>query len=246
MKHRKWSSFTLLSISLLSLSGQLTAGEYREVENPPASPADIIKDRFVITYQADDFTDQVEDAQIVYIPKDYRIQAAFFLRCRPYYTNFSVQFLEASDNLKSNDGSLTNEAASFAKHGYVYNAYHDINLQSGDQSESFDLLVGGQNKHLTKLFKTDIPQSPGLLGMSFHWTFNFTEMPSFRSASNTDEAKSAFTLFRSAIKTQQPLNIQVEGRNGPDRTFQLNTRRLQQSAPPEVLDFCLTGRTLLE
>ncbi|WP_028486801.1 hypothetical protein [Thiomicrorhabdus chilensis] len=234
----------LAKIGLMSLSFAATAGDYQVIENPPANG--LVKDSFVVTYSANDFTDKIDEAKILFIPENFRTQPAFLLRCRPYYTNFSVQFLETEKNLQDSDGTLTNEAASFAKHGYIYNADHDLTISVGDQDESMDILVGGQNKHLTQLFKTDLPKPAGLLGMSFYFTFNYKEMPSFRNAKNNSDTRDAYRLLKTAVQNQQPLILELDGRNAPDRRFTLDSKRLNQAVPPEVIEFCLTGRELID
>lgn len=230
----------------LSLFGSVHAGDYREIEHPPSGTSKLIKDSYVVEYSADDFTDKIEEAKVLFIPQDFRSQAAFFLRCRPYYTNFSVQFLEQEDALKNRDGSLTNESAKFAKHGYVYNTKHDLKLISSGNSATIDADVGGQTNHLTQLFKTDVEKTSGLLGMSFHFTFNYTEMPDFRSASNTSAAITTFNILTQAIQSGETLTLQLDGRQAPDRTFILDTQRMRSAVPQEVLEFCLLNRQLID
>lgn len=221
------------------------AGDYRLVE-PPAPAGQLLKDSFVVEYSANDFSDKIDEAKILFIPADYRTQAAFFMRCRPYYTNFSVQYLEQADALKDSSGELENDAEKYAKHGYIYNTDHDLKLTSHAHSENIEVDVGGQNKHLTQLFKTDIPHTPGLLGMSFHFTFNYTEMPDFRSAGNSRDTRATFKLLTQALQQHTPVRFELDGRNAPDRVFELNTQRMTQFVPPEVLEFCLTRRQLIE
>ncbi|MDG6772717.1 hypothetical protein QCB45_00040 [Thiomicrorhabdus sp. ZW0627] len=235
----------LIAIGLLCSAFNAVAGEYQEIENPPESGG-LIKDSFVVNYTADDFTDKIDEAKILYIPKDFSKQPAFLLRCRPYYTNFSVQYLEQEDKLKDSDETLANAAASFAKHGFVYNAKHDLKISTDGKSKRMEILVGGQNNHLTKLFKTDVEKSPGLLGMSFYFTFNYQEMPSFRGATNTDESEDTFELLNRALQNSQPLRMELDGRNAPDRDFELDIKRMQQAVPESVIDFCLTGRKLID
>lgn len=219
------------------------AGDYQIIEHP-APLGQLLKDSFVINYSADDFSEKLDEAKIIFIPADFRTQAAFFLRCRPYYTNFSVQFLEQEEALRERSGELKNDAEKFAKHGYIYNAEHKLKVSTPDDSVRLEVDVGGQNKHLTQLFKTDIQQTPGLLGMSFHFTFNYKEMPDFRVASNDSDTRAVFKLLNSAIQKQTALRLELDGRNAPDRTFELNTQRIVQTVPPEVLEFCLMRRQL--
>lgn len=230
----------------LCLFGGAQAGDYREIEHPPSGSGKLIKDSYVVEYSADDFTDKIEEAKVLFIPQDFRNQAAFFLRCRPYYTNFSVQFLEQEEALKNSDGSLTNDSAKFTEHGYIYNTKHDLKLTAGDNSKTIEADVGGQNNHLTKLFKTDVEKTPGLLGMSFYFTFNYTEMPDFRSVSNTSEASTAFNTLTQAIKNGETLTLQLDGRRAPDRTFALDTQRMRDAVPQQVLEFCLLNRHLID
>jgi hypothetical protein len=233
-----------LSLTALCLwQNPLYAGDYQIIEQPAPS-GQLLKDSFVINYSADDFSEKLDEAKVIFIPADFRTQAAFFLRCRPYYTNLSVQFLEQADALKDGDGELANDAEKYAKHGYIYNAEHKLKVSTPQDNERLEVHVGGQNKHLTQLFKTDVPQTPGLLGMSFHFTFNYKEMPDFRVASNDSDTRAVFKLLNNALQTQTPLRFELDGRNAPDRTFELNTQRMVQIVPPEVLEFCLTRRQL--
>ncbi|HHT00071.1 MAG TPA: hypothetical protein ENK73_04350 [Thiomicrospira sp.] len=232
----------LISLTALSLlSCHTYAGDEKLVENPSNGP---LKDSFVVSYTVDDFKDEVEEANILFIPKDYRQQAAFFFRCRPFFTNLSVQFLEEANNLKDSDGELANASKKFAKHGYIYDTKHDLEIVTKGDSESMDISVGGQNNHLSKLFKTDIEKSPGLLGMSFHFTFNYTEMPDFRRAKNSSEAEDAFALLTQAFKQHTPLIFKLDGRNAQDRTFTLDIPRMQKFVPQEVIEFCISKRQL--
>ncbi|WP_178861674.1 hypothetical protein [Thiomicrorhabdus cannonii] len=233
-----------LSLTALGLwQTPLYAGDYQIIEHP-APPGQLLKDSFVVTYSANDFSEKLDEAKVIFIPADFRTQAAFFMRCRPYYTNFSVQYLEQADALKDRDGELANDAEKYAKHGYIYNTEHQLTVSTPDDSERIDVHVGGQNKHLTQLFKTDIAQTAGLLGMSFHFTFNYKEMPDFRVASNDSDTRAVFKLLNNALQKQTPLRFDLDGRNAPDRTFELNAQRMLQIVPPEVLEFCLTRRQL--
>jgi len=231
----------LLLAGLLTFSFNAQAGEEKLIENPSSG---VLKDTFVVSYVYDDFSDKVKDANILFIPADYTTQAAFFMRCRPFFTNFSIEFLEQEANLKDSDGTLENDSPKFAKHGYIYDTEHDLKIKTKGDYENMDISVGGQNAHLTKHFKTDIQKSAGLLGMSFHFTFNYTEMPAFRTVGNTSESKDAHSLLKRALGQQSPLIFELDGRNAPDRTFTLNTQRLNAFAPPEVIDFCISKRQL--
>jgi len=238
---KKLTQYLLLA-SLSSLSFIAHSGEETLTENPSTG---LLKDTFVVTYDYDDFSDKVNNADVLFIPADYQTQAAFFLRCRPFFTNFSVEFLERADNLKESDGSYENDSPKFAKHGYIYDTEHDLKIKTDGDSERMDISVGGQNNHLSKHFKTDIKKSAGLLGMSFHFTFNYQEMPSFRSVGNTSEAEDAFTLLNRALKQQTPLIFELGGRNqAQDRMFSLDTKRMKTAVPQNVIDFCFSKRQL--
>ncbi len=233
----------LIAFSLLLFSHTSFSGDEKLIENPAQG---LLKDSFVVDYRVDDFSDEVKEANILFIPEDYRTQAAFFLRCRPFFTNFSVQFLEQENNLKDADGDLANDSKKFAKHGYIYDTEHDLELFTDKRSESIEVAVGGQNRHLSKLFTTDIEKLPGLLGMSFHFSFNYIEMPSFRAVSNSSDTEEAFALINHALQHNSPLSFEVEGHHGPDRRFRLDIPRMQQFVPIEVIDFCIRKRQLID
>lgn len=233
---------TLLTCTTLSFfSLNALSGEDKLIENPSSG---LLKDTFVISYMYNDFTDEVTDADLLFIPADYQTEAAFFMRCRPFFTNLSVEFLENEANLKERNGSLENDSKEFEKHGYIYDTKHSLRVKTEGASERMKIAVGGQNNHLTKHFKTDIPKVAGLLGMSFHYTFNYTEMPSFRSVDNSSESKNAFKLLNRAFKQQTPLVFELNGRNAENRVFTLDTQRLQKFAPASVIDFCFSQRKL--
>lgn len=232
----------LILAGLASFSFNAQSGEETLIENPSTG---LLKDSFVVSYVYDDFTDKVEDADILFIPADYRTQAAFFWRCRPFFTNFSVEFLEHEDNLKERDGSFKNSSPKYAKHGYIYDTKHDLKIKTDGDSERMEVSVGGQNAHLTKHFKTDIQNPAGLLGMTYHFTFNYIEMPAFRKVGTTSEAQDAFALLNRAVKQQTPLVFELEGRNNAqDRTFTLDTQRMQNAVPQNVIDYCFGQRKL--
>lgn len=232
----------LILACLTSLSLQAQSGEETLIENPSKG---LLKDTFKVFYVYDDFSDKVKDADILYIPADYTKQAAFFIRCRPFFTNFSVEFLEQANNLKESDGRFENDSPEYTKHGYIYDTEHDLKVKTDGDYENMDISVGGQTNHLSKHFKTDIQKSAGLLGMSFHFTFNYVEMPAFRKVGNTSESKDAFALLNQAVKQQSPLVFELEGRNqAADRTFTLDTQRMQTAIPQSVIDFCFGQRQL--
>ncbi|WP_029407310.1 hypothetical protein [Thiomicrorhabdus sp. Milos-T2] len=116
------SAKTTLIFSLfmaIGLSSQAAlAGEEQLIENPTkGSP--FIKDSWLVTYQTDDFSDKIKEAKVLFIPANFGKQAAIQLRCKPYFTNFSLQYTEQTKNLMS-DNELPNASDKFAKHGYIY------------------------------------------------------------------------------------------------------------------------------
>lgn len=225
----------------LGCSTLANAGEYKEIEKP-ANNSDL-KDTWLVEYEADDFTDKIEHAKILFIPNNMQDGAAFFFRCQPYYTNFSMQYSEAKQNLLEN-GSLPNASSKFAKHGYIYDTKQDLTVEINGDDETYEISVGGQNNHITKLFKTTEKLQTDQLGMSLFFTFNFTEMPSFRKANSTDEAKDFFSQLNSAIKEKQTIQFSLKNSSGWQREFTLDTHRMLATTPPEVLEFCITNRTI--
>ena len=235
---------TVLLPALLTFSFTIQAGEEKLLENP--SDGGLLKDTFAVSYVYDDFSEEIQDANVLFIPADYRSEAAFFMRCRPYFTNFSVEFLEQQTNLANRDGRLENDSPDYAKHGYVYDTKHNLKMTTDHQSKKMAIAVGGQNNHLNRHFESDIEKTPGLLGMSFHVTFNYTEMPAFRPVGNSASAKDVHRLLKRALQRQTPLIFELDGRNAPDRTFTLDTKRMQTFVPPQVIDFCVSNRQLRE
>lgn len=237
---KRLSVITLLMGQLFLTASQ--AEDTRIVER--AVPANqLLKDSWVINYQADDFSDEIKQAKIIYIPKDITQNAAFFIRCEPYFANFSVQYVEQKKNLMD-DGSLPNASSKYAKHGYVYDDKQEVEVIVDGDNERYELSIGGQNKHLTKLFKTDKKIQPEQLGMSFFFSFTFKEMPSFRQASTSDEAESFFKQLNTAITSQSNIQFHLETENGWQRQFDLDTKRMLNIVPSEVLEFCVTKRSL--
>ena len=225
----------------LFMSSLANATEYHDVENPAGS---FLKDTWVVDYKIDDFTDTVKSATILYIPKDYRTEKVFFMRCSDFFSNFSVQYLDEETFLKESDGTLPNASSQFIKHGYVYDDKQKLTVKSGLDSVSFDISVGGQNKALSKLFKTDIEKHPGLLGMSFHTSFTYKEMPSFKADTNSSDIKDFFNLLKPALGGQTPLDFELESDEGHKHTFSLDVKRMNKFVPKQVMDYCFTGRTL--
>ena len=234
-----------LKISIVSTCLSFTtlthAGKYKEIERPTNNSE--LKDTWVVEYEADDFTDKIEHAKLLYIPNNMQDGAAFFFRCQPYYTNFSIQYSEAKQNLLE-DGTLPNASSKFAKHGYIYDTKQDLTVEIEGDDETYDISVGGQNNHITKLFKTTEKLQADQLGMSLFFTFNFTEMPSFRKANSTDEAVDFFSQLNNAIKEKQTIQFSLKNSSGWQREFSLDTHRMLASTPSDVLDFCMTNRTI--
>ncbi len=230
----------------LLISSQVNATEYHEVENPAKSnqAGNLLKDTWVIDYRVDDFTDTVKQATVLYIPQNYRTQKVFFMRCRDFFSNLSVQYLDEEKFLKKSDGTLPNASPSFIKQGYVYDDKQKLTVKSNSDSVSFDISVGGQNKALSKLFKTDIKKQPGLLGMSFHTSFTYQEMPSFKTDSNSSDVKALFNLLKPALASQNPLYFELESSEGHKHSFSLDVKRMNQFVPKKVMDYCFIGRTL--
>jgi len=218
------------------------AGDYQEVEKS-FQKNELMQDTWVVTYQADDFTDKVEQAKIIYIPADLQTEAIFFMRCEPYFANFSIQYTDWEKNLKE-DGELPNASDKYAKHGFVYDTEQELEISVDGDDEDYDISVGGQTNHITKLFKTDQTLQPGQLGMSLFFSFTFAEMPSFRDAKTSSDARDFFQQLNQAVKTQKPIQFQLENDQGWKRNFQLDTARMVKAVPEEVLGFCLTQRKL--
>ncbi len=222
------------------------ATEYHEVEKPVTAnqTEGFLKDTWVVDYKVDDFSDKVKKATVLYIPQDYRTQKVFFMRCADYYSNFNVQFVDEEKFLKDSDGTLPNASPKFIKHGYVYDDKQKLTVKSATDSVSFDISVGGQNKALSKLFKTDIQKQPGLLGMSFHTSFTYQEMPSFKADTNSSDIEDFFNLLKAGLAGQKPLYFELESDEGHKHSFSLDVKRMNQFVPKQVIDYCFTGRTL--
>jgi hypothetical protein len=223
-----------------------SASEYHEVENPAQSNQTdtLLRDTWVVDYKTDDFTDTVTQATVLYIPQDYRTQKAIFMRCNDFFSNLSVQYLDEEKFLKDGDGELPNASPGFAKHGYVYDDKQQLTVKSDSGAVSFDISVGGQNKTLSKLFKTDIEKQPGLLGMSFFTSFTYKEMPSFRADTNSSDAKDFFNLLKPALAGNKPLYFELESDQDHKHSFSLDVKRMNEFVPKQVMDYCFTGRIL--
>lgn len=239
-------NLSLFLILPLFIAGFANAAEYHEVEHPAKSSqaGTFLKDTWVVDYKTDDFTDAVKQATVLYVPQDYRTQKVFFMRCRDFFSNFSVQYLDDEKFLKESDGNLPNASPAFAKHGYVYDDKQKLTVKTESDSVSFDISVGGQNKALSKLFKTDFEKQPGLLGMSFHTSFTYQEMPSFKADTNSSDVKDFFNLLKPALDSQKPLYFELESSKGHKHSFSLDVKRMNQFVPKQVMDYCFTGRTL--
>mgnify|MGYP000277112352 CR=1 FL=1 len=225
----------------LSFTSSFAANESL-IENPPKA-SQHINDSWVVKYQANDFTDKITEATLLYIPSNFGEKAAFFMRCKPFFSNFSLQYSELEKNLM--DGNeLPNASNNFAKHGYVYDDKQRMKVQTGNQSNHYKLSAGGQKNHLTKLFKTEKNIQPGELGMSLFYSFTFKEMPSFRPGSTSDDAADFFKQLNQAIKQKQDMQFTLESDQNHIRQFKLNTQRMVEFVPKEVIDFCVTGRQL--
>jgi len=232
----------ILSISSFLFSSSSVAEKIELVENPAQSPNEI-NDSWIVNYDINDFDEKIRDASILYIPQNFGKQAAFFMRCKPFFTNFSLQYTEQKANL-IDDGELPNASSKFAKHGYVYDDKQTLSVNVNGDNESYDISVGGQIKHLTKLFKTKESLQPDQLGMSLFFSFTFKEMPSFRSETTTDDATDFFKKINLAIQKTQPINFNLESDQDWQRQFTLNTKRMVNFVPSEVLGFCLSKRQL--
>ncbi len=239
-------AFPLFWVLPLLISGQVNATEYHDVEHPAKSSqaGTFLKDTWIVDYKTDDFTDTVKQATVLYIPQDYSTQKAFFMRCQDYFANFSVQYLDKEKFLQESDGTLPNASPSFIKHGYVYDDTQRLRVKSSSDTTSFDISVGGQNRALSKLFKTNVEKQPGLLGMSFHTSFTYQEMPSFKTDSNSSDVKVFFNLLKPALTGQNPLYFELESSEGHTQRFSLDVKRMNQFVPKKVMDYCFTGRRL--
>lgn len=226
----------------LLLSNHSYAKQIELVENP-VKTGELLKDSWVVNYEINDFDEKVRNATVLYIPQDFGQQAAFMLRCKEFFSNFTLQYTEQQKNLM-NDGELPNASSKFAKHGYIYDDEQQMTVTVDGDSESYDISVGGQNKHLTKLFKTDSEQTAGLLGMSLFHNFTFKEMPSFRSETTNDAAAEFFEQANKAINNRQTIKIELQTENDWQRQFEWDTKRMTDFVPAEVVEFCLTKRKL--
>lgn len=202
-----------------------------------------LTDTWVVNYQENDFSEKITEATLLYVPKNFTEEAAFLVRCKPFFTNFSMQYVESQKNLMQN-GELNNDSDKFEKHGYIYDEKQRLSVEVDGDTENYMLSVGGQKNHLTKLFKTQKPIQNGQLGMSWFYSFTFKEMPSFRPGSTPDDAKDFFKQINHALNYKNPIHFTLKTDQGHQRSFSLDTQRMVDFVPPEVMEFCLTNRQL--
>lgn len=237
---------TITLFSLFTVMGTYSqanlADEEQLIENPSKS-SPFIKDSWIVTYQADDFTDKIKEAKVLFIPANFGQQAAIQLRCKPFFTNFSLQYTEQTKNLM-NDDELPNASAKFAKHGYIYDDKQRLKVSANDDYETYEVSVGGQKNHLTNLFKTTNKIQPNQLGLSFFYSFTYQEMPSFRPGKTPEDARDFFKQIQQAVKHQTPIEFSLKTPQGWQRQFSWDTQRMMKVVPLEVMDFCLTNRKL--
>ncbi|MBF6057883.1 MULTISPECIES: hypothetical protein [Thiomicrorhabdus] len=225
----------------LCITGPVSASDYSENER---SFQDKPVDTWMLQYEADDFSDEVTRAQIIFAPKNFAEQQSYFFRCLNYSTNFSVQFLEEQKYLENSDGSLTNRSKKFAKGGFIYHDEQRLKVSVDGDSENYDIAVGGQTRNLTPLFKADVPNTPDLLSMSFHFEFYFKDMPSFTSKNSDDNSRRFFKQLKQALKTGKPLEFELFSPNSRVHKFSFDSERLKSFAPENVLEFCVIDREL--
>ena len=216
---------------------------YVLVEHPNVQAPKKLVDTFKVQYQQDEFTDKVTQAQIIYAPKDYRTQAAYFMRCGPYLSSFTVNYVENAQNLKE-EGALPNQAGKFEKFGFVYNDNQDLTARVGDDSVETEVYVGGQTRYLNKHFKVDFPQMKDMLGMTFFLEFVTQDTPVETTRATSQEAAHFMELFKRALKKGEKVQFDLEAENGHQRHFSLDAGRMAKFIPPEVLDFCFFDRKL--
>ncbi|GKT11217.1 MAG: hypothetical protein ISEC1_P0180 [Thiomicrorhabdus sp.] len=241
------SYITKSSIMLVTIfiSLQTYAASRHLIEHIGSGANDgLLKDTWVIKYQEDDFSEKVSNASLIYIPADYTKQKAFFMRCKDYFANFSVQYIDHDKFLKEANGKLPNASPSFAKHGYIYDDKQFLKTSTEDDFASGDISVGGQNRQLSKLFRTDIKKQPDMLAMSFHYSFTYREMPSFKAEKNSSDTINFFKVFQSALANNHNIHFELESDLGHIHKFTLDVVRLNQFVPKAVMQYCFTGREL--
>jgi len=221
------------------------AAEYQNIENPKNGIKNgLLKDTWVLKYQEDDFSEKVSNASLIYIPNNYKTEKVFFMRCKDYFANFSVQYIDDQNSLKVAGRALPNNSPSFAKHGYIYDEKQSLTVSSSHDYDNFRVSVGGQNKTLTKLFKTDIVKEPNMLGMSFHYSFSYQEMPSFKAGKNSSATQNFFNILQPALANNDNITFELESDLGHKHNFALDIKRLNKFVPKHVMQYCFTGREL--
>ncbi|WP_319381440.1 hypothetical protein [Thiomicrorhabdus sp.] len=225
----------------LSMSGFSWASDYSESER---SYQDKPVDTWLLEYEADDFSDKVSRAQMIFAPKNFAQEQTYFFRCLNYSTNFSVQFLEQKKNLLNADGSLTNHSKKYAKGGFIYHDNQYLTVSLNGDKERYEVAVGGQTRNLTPLFKADVPDTDELLGMSFHFEFYFKDMPSFSSRNSDDDSRRFFKQLKQALQTGKPLEFELSSPNNQVHKFRFDSDRLKRFAPENLLEFCVIEREL--
>ncbi|BBP46250.1 hypothetical protein THMIRHAS_16230 [Thiosulfatimonas sediminis] len=234
------SVYSLLSaVALFSLNTSALAGNERYTEN-----ANWPKNAWQVDYEYDDFSEQVTHAQLIFIPENYGAQKAFFLRCQPYYTNFSVAFIEPRTAIME-DGKLHNNAPKFNQHGFVYSQERPIRFNVAGKKFHEDVDVGGQNRGISEWLKpTQLSLANNQLQMSFFASFAYDNMPSFARNTSNDFSRSLFTALKTALLKEQNVEFELQLPNENTARFELNGKRLKDFAPQAVLDFCLLKRQL--
>ena len=234
-----------LIASLSLLTSVSFAGDYHQIENPKNLSADgIYKDTWILKYAQDDFSDEISNATLLFIPQDYRTEKAYLLRCKDFFANFSVKYIDHEKSLKKPGKALPNASKSFAKHGYVYDTKQSLKVTTDDETESYKVSVGGQNRAISKLFKTDIEKEPGMLGMSFHFSFTYREMPAFKADKNSTATRHFYKQLTTALNSDQNLHFKLENDLDHQHKFTLDIQRLNKFVPPEVMQYCFTKREL--
>lgn len=236
------SRLILIIACTFGFANSSLAASEKIIENP-ANNSQLLNDTWVVEYEADDFTDKVEKATITFIPKDFTQQAAFIMRCKPFYTNFKLEYVDNTKNLLE-DGELPNASSNFAKHGFIYDSEQQLTVNVDGDKERYNVSVGGQKNYLSKSFKTKQKIQPEQLGMSFFYMFVAQEMPSFRTDNTTDDALDFNTQLKQAFKQQKNIKFTLKSENGWQRKFHLDTTRMLNTIPLEVLKFCVTKRAL--
>ncbi|WP_321275891.1 hypothetical protein [Thiomicrorhabdus indica] len=233
--------FTIVFFSLLTTPFSLQAGQESDFENSHWP-----KDAWFLEYEYDDFSDEIEFANLIYLPQDFLTEKAFLLRCQPYYTNVNVAFLEDESTIQE-DGKYHNDSKKYAKHGFVYDEKRPIRLAVNDKTYQDQVSVGGQNRNLSKWLKPLNQTLPaGSLQMRFFSSIVYDNIPEFTSNRNNDLSRAFHQAINKGLKENSNINFRIDMPNNITHEFELNLQRLKAFAPPEVLEFCFTGRKLRE